>query len=146
MNDEGQGGDAAVPGAPAGRIAGRCLCGGVAFTVAGLPAEAIACHCTMCRRQSGHFWVSANIAATDLELTGAENLRWYAASEIAERGFCGTCGSFLFWRRPGSDRIAVAMGSLGAPTGAHIERHIFVAEKGDYYTIDDDALQVPGDD
>ncbi|PPE77626.1 aldehyde-activating protein [Kaistia algarum] len=109
-------------------------------------AAAVACHCTMCRRQSGHFWVSTNVAEADLAIEGADSLVWHRSSEVAERGFCGKCGSFLFWRRPGSGRIAVSMGSLDLPTGVVLDRHIFVAEKSDYYEIEDEVKQFEGDD
>lgn len=125
---------------------GRCLCGAVTFAISGPMAAAVACHCTMCRRQSGHFWVSTNVAETDIAIEGTEHLVWNRSSEVAERGFCGKCGSFLFWHRPGSGRIAVSMGSLDLPSGVVIDRHIFVAEKGDYYEIGDGVTSYAGDD
>ena len=57
------------------------------------------------------------------------------------RGFCGTCGSFLFWKRDDEDLISFSLGSLDRPTGLQLDRHIFVADKGDYYTIDDGLPQ-----
>ena len=33
------------------------------------------------------------------------------------------------------------MGAFDALTDAHLEKHIFVHEKGDYYTIADDVPQ-----
>jgi hypothetical protein len=36
------------------------------------------------------------------------------------------------------------MGAFGKPTGTHIEKHIFVADKGDYYDITDGLPQVTG--
>lgn len=129
-----------------GPLRGRCLCGAVAFAIGGPRASPVACHCTMCRRQTGHYWVSTNVAETDLAIEGGENLVWYRSSDVAERGFCGRCGSFLFWRRPRSGRVAVSMGSLDLPTGLAIGRHIFVAEKGDYYRVEDGADLYPGDD
>jgi len=33
------------------------------------------------------------------------------------------------------------MGAFDAPTSAHLEKHIFVAEKGDYYKISDGLPQ-----
>jgi hypothetical protein len=39
------------------------------------------------------------------------------------------------------DWIAVAMGAFESPTSTHLEKHIFVAEKGDYYQINDDLPQ-----
>lgn len=56
-------------------------------------------------------------------------------------GFCGTCGSFLFWDPSASGKIAVAMGALDAPTGGRLDKHIFVASKRDYYEISDGLPQ-----
>ena len=42
------------------------------------------------------------------------------------------------------DWIAVAMGAFDAPTSTHLDRHIFVAEKGAYYEISDGLPQKPG--
>lgn len=118
---------------------GRCLCGAVSFRVTGPLREIIACHCSMCRRATGTF-VAATAAADDhLSVTGSDRLGWYRSSDEAERGFCRDCGSNLFWRRPGSGRTSILAGSLDQPTGLHIARHIFVADKGDFYEIGDDA-------
>jgi hypothetical protein len=37
----------------------------------------------------------------------------------------------------------VALGALDGATGVQLERHIFVAEKGDYYDIADGLPQNP---
>ena len=84
---------------------GSCLCGAVRYTVAAPFGEATACHCSQCRRQSGHYWASADVPRAALSLTGADALRWHHASAKARRGFCATCGSFLFWEPiAGQDR------------------------------------------
>jgi hypothetical protein len=57
------------------------------------------------------------------------------------RGFCKTCGSFLLWDVPGRSRLAVALGAFDLPTGTHLEKHIFVGSKGDYYEIRDGLPQ-----
>ena len=75
-------------------------------------------------------------------MTAQDSLRWYAASDTAKRGFCATCGSFLFWKHKGEDKISVAMGSLDAPTKVQLARHIFIASKGDYYQIADGLPQL----
>ena len=120
---------------------GRCLCGAIAFRVTAQPKGASACHCGQCRRQSGHVWASAAVPASALEIAGAP--RWYASSAGARRGFCGTCGSVLFWQAHGEDTISFALGALERPTGLALETHIFVADKGDYYDIGDGLPQRP---
>jgi catechol 2,3-dioxygenase-like lactoylglutathione lyase family enzyme len=113
---------------------GSCLCGAVTFEVdAGALAPPAACHCSQCRKQSGHVWASTDVARAVLTIHGAERLTWYRSSEKVRRGFCATCGSFLFWDPDGRDSIAVAMGAFEKPTGARLEQHIFTDDKGDYY-------------
>lgn len=116
---------------------GSCLCGAVGFTVAAPLAPPDACHCSQCRKTSGHYWASTNVSRDALTLTGEEHLTWYRSSEKVRRGFCGQCGSALFWDPEEKPVIAIAMGAFDKPTGTHLEMHIFTADKGDYYDIAD---------
>lgn len=121
------------------RATGRCLCNAVTYTVDGPLREAIACHCSQCRRSSGNFVVATAAANGDLTVDGVANLAWHRSSDAAERGFCRACGSNLFWRRFGGDRTSIMAGTLDPPTGVSIALHIFVADKSDFYDITDDA-------
>ena len=123
---------------------GSCLCGAVRFEAQGDLKAPDACHCTNCRKQSGHYWVSTNVPRGALKLEGADKLKWYQSSEKVRGGFCSECGSFLFWDPLGHDFIAVAMGAFDPPTRTRLHTHIFVAEKGDYYDIADGLPQRPG--
>ena len=120
---------------------GSCLCGAVRFHVDGALPPPDACHCRQCRKQSGHFWASTDVLRDALTIDGAENLTWFQSSPKVRRGFCATCGSFLFWDPPARDRIGVAMGAFDAPTDTQLHMHIFVADKGDYYEIVDGLPQ-----
>jgi hypothetical protein len=62
---------------------------------------------------------------------------WYRSSASAERGFCNRCGGNLFWRTLDGDTLSIAAGSLDTPTGLKTAEHIFVADKSDYYELDD---------
>lgn len=53
-------------------------------------------------------------------------------------GFCGDCGSSLFWEPASGERISIAAGTLDLPTGLETMAHVFVEDSGDYYTISDD--------
>jgi hypothetical protein len=123
---------------------GRCLCGAVRYRVRSPLRGVIACHCSQCRRTSGHFAAMTSAPAADLELTACGSLAWYRSSDTAERGFCRVCGSNLFWRQFGSEVISIGAGTLDVPTGIAIEKHIFVADKSDYYDLRDDLPQLPG--
>lgn len=118
-----------------------CLCGSVTITVEGPLPEADACHCSQCRKQSGHYWASVDLPSERVTVEGDEHVRWYQASEKVRRGFCQTCGSFLFWDPIHHDKIAIAMGAFDQPTNTKLFSHIFVADKGDYYDIEPGVLQ-----
>jgi hypothetical protein len=113
----------------------------VRFEVSCELIEPDGCHCAQCRKWSGHFFVSANVPRTALKIEGEEHVRWHQSSEKIRRGFCNTCGSSLFWDPSHRDWIAIAMGAFENPTGTRLAKHIFVAEKGDYYDITDGLPQ-----
>ncbi|WP_300057038.1 GFA family protein [uncultured Roseobacter sp.] len=77
---------------------GGCLCGAVTYTLKDEPAEIGACHCNMCRKWSGGIYIGLEAKPDAVEIKGAENLTAYASSEWAERAFCTTCGSNLYYR------------------------------------------------
>ena len=76
-----------------------------------------------------------------VKIDGEFNVAWFRSSDKAQRGFCSTCGASLFWDPIEKDSIAIAMGAFDSPTGTKIEKHIFVADKGDYYEIKDGLPQ-----
>jgi hypothetical protein len=123
---------------------GRCICGAVAFEVNGPLRDVLLCHCTECRRWAGHFWAATNAAVADLGFTEERGLRWIDSPDSvhdARRGFCGECGSGLFWQAPGSDAISIAAGCLDEPTGIRTVGQIWTLSAGDYYELDE---RIPG--
>jgi hypothetical protein len=126
---------------------GSCLCGAVTFEVEGDLPGPDACHCTKCRKHSGHVFASTDVARSAVTIRGGDGVRWYQSSEKARRGFCSTCGSSLFWDPLFHDWIGIAMGAFDGRTGTHLHVHVFVADKGDYYELADGVEQfesVPG--
>ena len=120
---------------------GGCLCGAVRFVARGPLRGVVYCHCSMCRRQSGHFYAATSVADVGLGVEGAENLTWYAGSQDGRRGFCSICGSALFWKWEGLEQTSVLAGSLDKPTSLPGMCHIHVSDKGDYYDIADGLPQ-----
>ncbi|WP_421702057.1 GFA family protein [Aliiroseovarius sp.] len=118
---------------------GDCLCGAVSFETDATPQGASMCHCGQCRKQSGGIWSSAYVPEADLTITGP--VSWFASSDTAKRGICPRCGSFLFWKAHDEDTISFSLGSVNGPTGLTLSKHIFVADKGDYYEIADGVPQ-----
>lgn len=120
---------------------GACLCGAVRFEVDGPLPPPDACHCTLCRKQSGHYFASTDVPRAAVTIHGEERLTWYRSSEKVRRGFCATCGAALFWDPIYKDFIGIAMGAFDAPTGTRLRIHIHVADKGDYYELADGLPQ-----
>ena len=120
---------------------GGCLCGEVRYRIDGALRGVIACHCSQCRRTSGHYAAMTSAPSGNVTLTSSAALRWYRSSDTAERGFCGVCGGNLFWKQTGSGDIYITAGTLDKPTGLKIAEHIFVASKSDYYDPTDGLPQ-----
>jgi hypothetical protein len=47
----------------------------------------------------------------------------------------------MFWEPLFRDWTSISLGVFDGPTGAKLEQHIFVANKGDYYDIADGLPQ-----
>jgi len=122
---------------------GSCLCGAVRYAVSGKLRHVIACHCTQCRKTSGHHVAATSAPRDRVEVSG--EVAWYASSDSARRGFCPTCGSNLFWDGAGAN-LSIFAGTLDGATGLNIAGHIYCADKGDYYEIADGLPQAQGYD
>lgn len=123
-------------------INGSCLCGGVTYTLTGPLRDSVACHCLQCRKTSGHYVSATQVDGGNLDITKDTTLTWYQSSPEAERGFCGTCGSSLFWRHAGDNgAVSVMSGTIDGASGIATSKHIYVADKGDYYTLADGLPQ-----
>ncbi len=113
---------------------GSCLCGAIHYTVTGPLGPAAACHCGQCRKSSGHYPAAASAKWDDVRVSG--DVRWYKSSDAARRGFCPTCGSYLFWEEY-DGLVYLALGALNGDTGLILQDHIFYADKGAYYKATD---------
>jgi hypothetical protein len=90
------------------------------------------CHCTMCRKWTGGPLV--NVRASEVVFEGTPAV--YASSDWAERGFCSTCGSSLFYRLKSSDGpLHVTFGSLDDPSGLTFTHQVFIDQKPDAYAF-----------
>lgn len=125
-------------------LTGGCLCGSIGYEITGEARDIVNCHCSRCRRHTGHFMAATSTDASHLEVSG-ETLKWYATADV-EYGFCGDCGSSLFWRtsrQPGY--VAVAAGTLMPPTGLKTIAAIYTDYASDYHSFDEDVPGYPKD-
>ena len=114
---------------------GSCLCRGVTFEADPPLRDVIVCHCTQCRKTSGHLWAATSVPHDRFRLIGSETLAWFQSSDHARRGFCSRCGSSLFWEASGEGRISIGAGTLDGSTGLTIDSHWHIEDAGDYYPI-----------
>ena len=126
---------------------GGCLCGAVRYQVRGQLRNVLSCHCEECRRWHGHFAAYTAVLRDELVLAETMPLRWIdspASDHDARRGFCGNCGSSLFWDAPGRETISIAAGTLDQPTGLRTVGHVYASAAADYYELPDDGLERHG--
>ena len=86
-------------------VKGSCECQGVVFELIGELRDVVFCHCSQCRKTSGHYWAATQVSKGNLNLIKATSLSWYDSSDNARRGFCSLCGSSMFYERKGIDKI-----------------------------------------
>jgi hypothetical protein len=82
------------------------------------------------------------IAREDLVIDGASHLRSFTSASSdagARRGFCGRCGSSLFWDAPDRSTISISAGTLDGASGLRTIGHIYVSQAGDYYEVPADG-------
>jgi len=122
---------------------GSCLCGAVKYQVDGPVKQVVGCHCTACRKQTGHFLATTDAWNDHFKLTEQRGLKWYRSSDHSRRGFCAECGSVLFFATDGAEKISITAGTLDGATGLNLVAHIFVDDKGDYYDLEESTPHHP---
>lgn len=124
---------------------GGCLCGGIRFTIPDLPKQVGICHCETCRRWTGGPMMALHLTEP-LRLDKSDTLAWYKSSDWAERGFCSTCGTSLFYRlQSAPNDLIPSAGSLDDPSAfTNIEREIFTDEQPAFYAFAGDQPRMTG--
>ncbi len=123
---------------------GACLCGAVRFRAQAPLRPVIRCHCNQCQRWSGYVVAATQVGRDRLEIADSGELRWFESSPGVRRGFCGLCGSSLFWDDSATGSVSIMAGTLDPPSGLETQCDIFVGDKGDYYAVDGDLPQHAG--
>ena len=125
------------------RIEGHCLCGAVTVRAAPVRRHVEACHCTMCRRWCGIAFVGV-MCGSDVEIDGEQHVVRYRSSDWAERGFCGRCGSNLFYHYLPLDTYGFTAGLFSDEAFLPLAEEIFIDEKPGYYAFDAESEKLTG--
>lgn len=89
---------------------GQCMCGAVTVQATiPQPPRLNACHCDMCRQHNSAMLLSVETAQDSIQITGP--VKVFQSSEWAQRAFCETCGSTLWYgtQHDGSRNLAAGL-------------------------------------
>ena len=119
---------------------GGCLCGAIRYRLAEAPTKFGACHCGMCRKFTGGIDLGTEVPARGLTWTeGEDRIATFQSSDWAERGFCPTCGSSLFWRLtmegPAKGLTIINTGTLDDMSGLEFSSEVYIDHKPDSYAF-----------
>ncbi|MCB1480114.1 MAG: GFA family protein [Rhodobiaceae bacterium] len=100
---------------------GGCQCGAVRYRIDGPLTNAHVCHCRMCQKAAGNYFMPlANAQKADFRLTRG-TLAVFSSSQSVERGFCAKCGTPLTFDTVTAAHLNVVLGSLDDPAAVQPE-------------------------
>ena len=117
-------------------IEGQCLCGAVQVRARVTKPILRACHCDMCRRHTSGMFISLPTDPESQEVTGPA--RSFRSSDWAERGFCETCGSTLWYGTVAEGRREFAAGLFDNAGGGTMRFEFFADRCPQGYALSGD--------
>lgn len=141
----GAGIDRPPPHPMPGVTQGSCLCGAVAWELAGKPGRMQNCHCSRCRRaRSAAHATNAFYQREQLTwIRGEAEVRSYSlpGAKYFGQDFCQRCGSPVPRVAAATGRVAVPCGSSDGDPGARPLGNIFATDKAPWFEITDGLPQ-----
>ena len=122
-------------------VTGGCLCGAVRYEVNGSLFDAHYCHCRKCQKASGAPAIAGAFLSSEAFRLTQGTPKFYKSSPIAERGFCGDCGTYLIYRpliAEWSDWIIITIASFDRPEILPPQRHYGIEGKIAWFDTQDD--------
>lgn len=129
-------------------ISVECLCGATELSVTPLSSDISACHCDTCRHWGNGGPFFGVDCGTAVELRKTDQLAVYDSSEWAERGFCQTCGTHMFYRLKEHQHYHLPAGLFGTNPDADVQpdfnEQIFIDQKPAWYTFANKTTELTG--
>lgn len=122
------------PSQTSNHMTGTCLCGAVTVTAVPEKHEVGACHCNMCRKWGGGPFMEIDCGSA-ASFTGEDNISVFSSSDWAERGFCKSCGTHLFYRLKETGQTMVPVGLFESQDGLNFTGQVFIDEKPAFYAF-----------
>jgi hypothetical protein len=123
-------------------LSGSCLCGAARFSATPEKMTMDACHCSMCRRWGGG--PAMTVFCTDVQVEDENAIGVYVSSAWAERGFCKTCGSSLFWRTHDRKMFTVSAHAFDNPEQFSFDVEIYIDQKPANYAFANATKKMTG--
>lgn len=124
---------------------GTCLCGAVRITAKTKSNNVGACHCATCRKWGGGPLFAIE-CESDVNFEGAGNISVFSSSEWAERGFCQTCGTHLFYRLKQGGHYAIPVGVFNDGGQWALAEQIFIEQKPAFYSFEQETKNLTGEE
>ncbi|WP_293451142.1 GFA family protein [Planktotalea sp.] len=116
-------------------LKGQCMCGAVTLEFEPVEQKLGACHCEMCRRWTGSAFLEIDAKLGTLTHNGP--VKSYTSSEWAERAWCDTCGSTLWYHLtlPKYDYYSISAGLVDNAGGLTLQAEIYIDVKPEGYAF-----------
>jgi hypothetical protein len=122
---------------------GGCQCGAVRYAFYAPLENAHVCHCRMCQRATGGVFAALAGGSPDNFEWTRGNPKFFASSNLAERGFCAACGTPLSFKyNIPSARMYATIGSLDRPEDASLVKQFGIESRLTWVKFCED---VPGE-
>ena len=114
-------------------ITGGCQCGAVRYRIKGSLANPHICHCRMCQKAAGNYFMPFATAGRDkFEFTRGEPA-WFNSCDPVRRGFCRDCGTPLVLDDSREKPVYIVLGSLDDPSAIKPEYQSGTESKLDWF-------------
>ena len=124
---------------------GKCLCGAVSIIAEEVKPQVGACHCGMCRKWGGRPLLAVD-CGSEVTISDEELVHRYQSSEWAERGFCKSCGTHLFYRLKPNNQYIVPVDLFDGLSKLEFDHQIFIDEKPDFYSFANKTHTMTGEE
>jgi hypothetical protein len=81
---------------------------------------------------------------SNVQFDGADSISVFSSSAWAERGFCRTCGSHLFYRLKKEGHYWVPVGLLDEKEAWVSDQQVFIDEKPPFYSFANETKNLTG--
>ncbi|MEZ8140789.1 aldehyde-activating protein [Enterovibrio norvegicus FF-33] len=118
-----------------------CLCGSVKVEVGEVNPNFTVCHCDTCRSWGGGPLFAVQ-CGTDVQFEGSEMIKEYESSPWATRGFCGKCGTHLFYRLNKTGSYNMPLGLIPELSDLVMSMQYFSDQRPDYYCFSNESKEM----